>query len=267
MREPQLLIATGKKGVGKTWLTIKFIMNYIRPNRTTKRKARKVLIYDVNMEYTQFKAIAVEDVKRFTWQKKCEVRRVLPYNNDGTLADIDQMVEILNQILADYAGGLLVMEDINRYMIDTKTKEIVGTMATNRHRDMDIICHLQSLSPMTTRMWQNTTVVRFHYQMDDIDRYKNRIPNFEMFKIAQLLVNAQHKKGNERFYCYVSNDNVKISGQFSKRSFQSACIDYINLSPSKITNTVKRLGHTKETDGRKKAIKFMLEELMKYYGN
>jgi hypothetical protein len=63
-REPILMCATGKKGVGKTYTTMRLIEDYTKPNKKTGKKARKVLIYDINMEYTEFKAISVKDIKK-----------------------------------------------------------------------------------------------------------------------------------------------------------------------------------------------------------
>lgn len=51
-REPLLVIATGTKGVGKTYTTCKVIEKYIQDNHVTGKKARKVLIFDTNEEYS-----------------------------------------------------------------------------------------------------------------------------------------------------------------------------------------------------------------------
>ena len=75
-REPILMCATGKKGVGKTYTTMGLINSYIKPNKKTGKKARKVLIYDINMEYTDYKAISIKDIASFSRQSKVEVRRV-----------------------------------------------------------------------------------------------------------------------------------------------------------------------------------------------
>ena len=72
-REPILMCATGKKGVGKTYTTMQLIKDYIKPNKKTGKKARKVLIYDINMEYTEFKAISVRDIPNFTRQSKLKL--------------------------------------------------------------------------------------------------------------------------------------------------------------------------------------------------
>ena len=173
------------------------------------------------------------------------------------------MVEMLNKILHYYRGGLLVLEDINRYLIDTKTSEIIGTMATNRHRDLDIYIHLQSLAPVTTRMWQNCQIVRYHRQTDNIARYQNRIPNAELYYIAEKLVNQQYLK-NKRFYCYVNNEYNKISGKFSIRDFQKACYGYVLEHPKILSNAQKRFGSGKTS--RERALQFVIGDLMKYHG-
>ncbi len=275
VREPILIIATGTKGVGKTYATCHVIDKYIHPDITTGKKARKVLIYDVNMEYTEgtctdnnvgFRApvLSIKDLPKWTQQKRAEVRRILPLDENGRVLDIDGMVTMLEKILYYYRGGLLILEDINRYLIDTRTSEIIGTLATNRHRDLDIYIHLQSLAPVTTRMWQNCQVVRFHKQTDNVHRYRNRIPNAELYFIVENLVNQQYEK-NPRFFCYVNNEYNKVSGRFSEQSYQKACYAYLTEHPKQVSNIQKRYGTGMKA--REKAIKYLITDLMKYYGN
>ena len=95
-REPILMCATGKKGVGKTFTTNLLIDTYTKGNRKAGKKARKVLIYDINMEYTQYKAIEVKHIPKFSRQSKVEVRRVLPILDDGKMASLTDMLEILS---------------------------------------------------------------------------------------------------------------------------------------------------------------------------
>jgi hypothetical protein len=265
LREPILMCATGKKGVGKTYTTLQAISDYVKPNRKTGKKPRKVLIYDINMEYTDYKAIAVEDIPRFTRQAKVEVRRVLPILPDGKMATLTEMLEILNQIIENFRGGMLVLEDINRYLIQSKTTDVIGLLATNRHRDLDIICHFQSLSALDPRMWQNTSFVRFHYQIDDIKRYAQRIPNYEMFKIAQCLTEYRYLNvGDKRFYCYIASDDNYITGNFTRRDFEIACRNYLEHNPRRVNDAQKRFGSG--ADSREKATREIIGELFqKYY--
>jgi len=265
-REPILVCATGKKGVGKTYTTENSsISDYIKGNPRTGKKPRKVLIYDINMEYTKYKVISIKDIGRFTKQKKVEVRRVLPITSDGKTANLSEMLEILNEIISKFRGGMLILEDINRYLIQSRTADVIGLLATNRHRDLDIICHFQSLSALDPRMWQNTSFVRFHMQIDDIDRYKNRIPNYELFKVAQCLVEYKYLKlGDKRFYVYVACDDNYITGNFTRRDFNIACREYLDRNPRRVNNSTKRFG--KGTEAREKAINYLCNELsQKYY--
>jgi hypothetical protein len=259
------MCATGKKGVGKTYTTMNLIKSYIKGNKKTGKKARKVLIYDINMEYTDFKAISVKDIPNFTRQSKIEVRRVLPILDNGRMATLSDMLVILNQIIENFRGGMLILEDINRYLIASKTTDVIGLLATNRHRDLDIICHFQSLSALDPRMWQNTTFVRFHYQIDDVKRYAQRLPNFELFKIAQCLVEFKYlRKGDKRFFCYVACDENYITGNFTKIDFQQACDDFLLKNPKLLNDYSKSYGSG--ADARQRAKKQLINDLhQKYY--
>lgn len=276
MREPKLIIATGTKGVGKTYASCKLIEQYLTPNLDADKKARKVLIYDVNQEYTneqlienghrfRTKTLALKDLPAWVQSDRIEVRRILPVDAYGQTVGTDKMPDILNIILHYYRGGLLVLEDINRYLIYTSDSNIIGTMATNRHRDLDILIHLQSLSPVTPRMWQNCNAIRFHYQTDDVDRISNRV-NYTLFKIAQLLVDEQFLNNNKRFYCWVLVDENKIRGEFSKKMFINACRQYYEQNPAELRRFQIKYG--KDNEARIRAMKEGVAELMrKYFGN
>lgn len=264
LREPKLICASGMKGVGKTFSTNLLIRKYVKNNPSTGKKGRKVLIYDINMEYTDYKALAIKDIPRFTRQKRVEVRRILPVNDDGREASLSEMLEILTRIINNYRGGMLILEDINRYLVQSKTTDVIGLLATNRHRDLDIICHFQSLSALDPRMWQNVTEVRFHMQTDDIDRYRRRIPNYELFKIAQCLVRYKYlKAGDKRFFCYVAVADNYITGDFSQKDFHIACQDYLQINTTKVNQVSKKYGKGLEADAKAKQV--ISQELFQMY--
>ncbi len=137
-------------------------------------------------------------------------------------------------------------------------------MTTNRHKDLDIYIHLQSISAVTTRLWQNCQVLRWHSQMDSIDRYKNRIPHSELYQVSEKLIEQQYLR-DVRFYVYINNEYQKISGRFSIRDFQKACYAYLINNPIEISKVQKQFGSGVEA--REKAIKIRIQDLMKYYGN
>ena len=56
-REPKLLVAVGKKGVGKSYTTKEMMNQYAYAN-----PKRRVLILDVNDEYFDVKALSIQDI-------------------------------------------------------------------------------------------------------------------------------------------------------------------------------------------------------------
>ena len=240
--------------------------DYVRPNSSTGKKGRKILIFDINMEYNQFKILDISDVKKFTQQSKIEVRRVLPIKEDGTKAKLDEYVTFCEHILDNYKGGLLLLEDINKYLLSAKNQHVIGSIVTCRHLDLDIVLHLQSLAKVTPDMWENCNQLRFHYQLDNVDRIKSRVPNYELIKLTECLVEYKYLYLREQyFYCYMDNDNSKITGNFSLQDFQKAVEIYARKLPREKIKYARRFGNGKEAQN--KGMKVMIIEMAdKYYG-
>ncbi len=276
-RQPKLLIATAAKGGGKSRTTSHSIDKYIRDNPSTGKPARKFLIYDVNGEYTSQKLrgeygvnfdapiLALKDLPEFTQQRRVEVRRILPLDSNNCIVDdIDVMIGILNTILTTYRGGGLLLEDINAYMIGTSTKQVISSITRNRHKDLDLYIHLQGLRAMSPRLWANVNIIRLHRQNDNIQAYADRIPNPELFYIGQSLVKLKTVI-DPYFYCYIDVEEERITGLFSKREYWIACYTYLLETPSALKFAKHRFGNSEQ--GRKYALQYVINDLMKYYGN
>jgi hypothetical protein len=273
LREPMMIIGAGMKRVGKTYQTCHEIQEYI--TTTPARAGRKFLIYDVNNEYndTQIrenncsfsaKVLSIDDLPQWISQRRVEVRRILALDKDGNRLSTTAMNERLNIILFQARSCGLLLEDINKYLVGSGSVDIIGLMCTNAHADLDIYVHLQTLSKVTTTMWQNTAVVRFHRQIDRVMRYKDRLSNPELYFIAQKLVDLQYVK-NKRFYCYIWNELNLIKGKFSLFDFRVACLGYLYDNPARLKEYQNRFGSGEEN--RKKALKLAINELSTYYGN
>ena len=103
-REPKLLVAVGKKGVGKSYTT-KEMMNqyaYVNPKR-------RVLILDVNDEYFDVKAISIQDISLFSVHPQIEVRRIRPFLDNGKRMTLDDIASTLFIILETFRNGLLLV--------------------------------------------------------------------------------------------------------------------------------------------------------------
>ena len=168
MREPKLLVAVGKKGVGKSYTTLKMIYNYVTGNPSKGVPPRRVLILDVNDEYFNIKAIRIQDVPLFSVHPLVEVRRIRPFKDDGTKMSLDDIAETLFIILQNFKNGLLLIEDVNKYISDTMPNDLVGAICTNRHIGVDIILHYQSIGRITSKVWQNVNIIRLHKFTDTV---------------------------------------------------------------------------------------------------
>ena len=268
MREALLGVAVGKKGIGKTYTTLQIINQYIKGGLNTK--PRRALILDVNDEFTSVKAIKLEDVKLFTYHPKIECRRIRPYNDDGSKMTLSEVADALWKVLADYRGGLLLVEDINKYVGDYLSNDLVGALCTNRHSNLDIILHFQSIGRVGTKVWQNINWLRFHKNTDSVDRHKKKFEDkWEAFKICEILVNKQYFGGNKYFYVTFDCDLEKIKGAYSQKMMTEAIDEYIALHHSRlvkpISNRVNAQGKKKHTS--QSATKEVKDTLVKMYVN
>lgn len=266
MREAMLGVAVGKKGIGKTYTTLQIIHQYVQGSLNVK--PRRALIVDVNDEFQSIKAIRPQDVELFSYHPKIEARRVRPYNDDGSRMTLTQIAEALWRILGKYKGGLLLIEDVNRYVGDYLPNDLVGAICTNRHSDIDIILHFQSIGRVGTKIWQNVNWLRFHKNTDSVDRHKKKFEDkWEAFKICEILVNKQYFAGNERVYLTFDCDHEKIHGNFSNKQIVEAIDEYIALNHrNKIAPLLKKVNSKgKKIHTNASAYTFARSELMKMY--
>ena len=248
MREALLGVAVGKKGIGKTFTTLQIINSYIKGSISIA--PRRALILDVNDEFEQIKAIKLNDVSLFSMHPKIEARRIRPFNSDGSKMTLDEIALTLLKILDTFKGGLLLIEDLNKYVGDHLPKDLVGAICTNRHSSTDIILHFQSIGRIGTKIWQNINFLRFHKNTDSVDRHKQKFEDkYEAFKISEILVNKQYFAGNTRFFITFDCDSEKIYGSFSKKMISEAIDEYIALNYSK---KIKPLINMRGVDGKPK---------------
>ena len=183
-------------------------------------------------------------------------------------AAVAAVKDALFTILSEYRGGLLLIEDINRYISDHLPNDLVGAICTNRHTDTDIIMHFQSIGRVTSKIWQNINWLRFHKNTDSVDRHIKKFEDkFEYLKIAEMMINKQYYNGNERFFLFVDVDAEKILGDFDKALLNEAIDDYIEKYYRKIISPMLK---QRDLKGKIKynqasAVKFVRDRIIKNY--
>ncbi len=184
----------------------------------------------------------------------------------------DEKKKCLAFILSKFKGGALLIEDINKYATTGMPDDILGPLCANAHTDCDIIMHYQSSSRPLPMVWENTGVVRFHYQSDDVWQSQDKLgESTALFKIAQILVNNQYfaEPQNLRYFVWVEKDEGKIIGDFTRQQFEEAILQYITSKKSILQptlNRIDRLGKPLYTPPQ--AIEVLQKQLaQQYYGN
>jgi hypothetical protein len=244
LREAGMMVCTGAQGVGKTYQNMHIIKDYVKDKLYNKVKGRKCLIMDTNGEYTgdQFaandipnfapKTISLSDIPAWSKSDLIQCRRIDAKN--VSLKDKKRITEFL--LRKDvYSNGMLVLEDINNFIINvTHMEEVVGGLVNLRHRAVDLLISYQSLRPVEPRIWQNCRWIRMHYQASNTNDIKGKVNNPSLMKIAQLVVNERYFSGDKRFFVYIHNNENKIEGKFSKLEFLEACKKYAKMNKTEL---------------------------------
>jgi len=254
MRIQKLIVAVGKKAVGKTYATNNMIKEYAR-GIPGKVSPRKVLILDVNDEYTEYAPIAPADINKFTVQRMIEIRRIRPFKPDGQKMSLDDIVQTLSHVLDTFRGGLLLVEDINKYVTDNMPDDLIGTICTNRHANMDIMIHYQSIGRLSPKIWQNINMLRFHKNTDSVERHKNKFPDkYELLSLVERLVNKEYREHkNPRFYAYVDLEEMKIVGDYNPKHLVEAIDEFVGQNGAVVKKKMQerdskgKLKYTEET--------------------
>jgi hypothetical protein len=145
----------------------------------------------------------------------------------------DEQDDLIVKMMMEFRGGCLFIDDLNTVFGDSLPKKVSGFFSNNAHRDCDILMQMQSVGRVLPKMWQNTNAVRFHKQLDSVKSSKAKLKDdYEIFLLAEKLVNFQYANGNKRFFVWVDKDENKIRGAFNKAMFERAIIDYLEENPS-----------------------------------
>lgn len=230
-REPLLMAACGKKGVGKSYQHMILMNGYVMGDPYKGVKGRKCLIMDVNDEYGVYNvpALSLNDVPLYSVHPNVEIRRIRPFHPDGRRITLDEWANALFYVLNRFQNGLLLIEDINKFIGDHLPHDLVGAIATNRHVGLDIILSFQSLGRINTKIWGNMNLMRFHKNVESVKRHKNKFPDkYEMLRIAEIIVNNEYLRGNNRFFLYVDMDEMKVRGDLREDLINEGVEQYIN---------------------------------------
>ncbi len=299
-REAKFYMGIGGKGIGKSFTSIQLMEQYKSGNPQTGLKPRKVLIFDVNDEFTQYNPIdcTVENICVFVKQPKIEIRRVSP-KKQGRIKTMQDFRQDLEVILKYFMNGLLVLEDLTLIVGDAVSQNLVGALSTIRHKDVDVIIHFQSIAKFAHPKYKALrNVLRLHKASDSSNRSRvkeNLGEDYPKVRIAELIVGNRYMYGVRkmqeleakgrgegdkeweiadkkfrRFFMYVDFDNQKLFGNFSKKEFDEAVSMYLQEEEADEIRPMLKLRDTKTGVTKynfQTAIKEKMIEFNMLYGN
>lgn len=283
-REAQLGIAIGMKGVGKSYSTLGMMQPILRGNTRIGAKPRKVLILDVNNEFgdvqkdqnpnfAHIRAIRLQDVGKWCHNGIIEARRVTILKEGGGQMTLKETADALGVILENFKNGLLLIEDITKFLSDSLPSDLIGAICTQRHKSCDIILHFQSVGKMAhPKLWANCNWLRIHKTEDTVKKHENKFgTDVTHLHLAEKLVENRYRGGDQRFYLFVDKDMKKVKGNFSRPEFQKAVEDYLTDNYSIIEKEIKKrdihTGNLVHKD-RSTAVKHIISTYMTdFYGN
>jgi hypothetical protein len=164
---------------------------------------------------------------------------------------------------------MLLIEDPSKFIGDHLPHDLVGAIATNRHAGLDIILSFQSIGRINTKVWGNMNLLRFHRNVESVERHRNKFPDkYEILRIAEIMVNNEYHRGNIRFYVYVDLDELKINGEISEDLINESLIQYINEKKSELVKPylLQKEGNKKKYN-EESAVQLVKERLLSYYFN
>lgn len=228
-RDYRLIVVSGVKRIGKTNETIRQLLEYCKG--TLKKIPRKCLLFDFNGEFGNYKLfndngtteiikikeLYHNDIIKFSAKPEIEMRRIVPINNNtGLSMSAEDVEKLLIKIITYFKGGCVFIDDLRTIFGDSLPQKFASFLINNAHRDSDIILHVHSIGDLLPKLWKNTNILRFHYQLDSVEESKDKIgkENFKLFKLAQLIVNKQYDLGRKRFFVYVDKDYHKIRSRY-----------------------------------------------------
>ena len=281
MREPQLEVVVGMTGVGKTYTTKEVIRRYVLSDVKTGRKTRPVLVVDINGEYTEYKAIDFDIDDLDEYNRSSEIRgitvpkpyRVLTWHKNHEPMTPDEIISTCATVARYFRNGLIVMEDINQYMLSHLNVDIIGLLVSLRHKGTDLTIHYQNLKAVPPRMWANLSYLRIHKYTDNIDDFKSRVTNYELCKLAEIIVNDQYRKGNIRYYVWAGIRDEKLipcSDIGFEQIFEDACIQYLSINKRPIRDymeLIDREGNKKYSSRQEAVNDWIAERKVQYIGS
>ena len=171
-RTPNQIIILGTNGTGKTTLTKQLVLNEIR-----KQGSHVLVVVPDDMEWNSL-----------PWVHPAYTYRIERYVKARKICYYEGLLPVIKEKFRD---GLLLLDDCRAYFSAAMDKDLASLLIRRRQMMMDIIAVGHGFTEVPPRMFTFATHFILFKTIDNIDRRKNVIPNFDILKEAQIRINKK----------------------------------------------------------------------------
>lgn len=179
-RPAKLIIVIGYNGTGKTTLVKKIIAAELK-----KQEGRALIVTPDDIEFQSLEYVHDRFPERIKWYKGA--RKIIYF--DG----------LLPIIANNYRNGLLVFDDCRAYLDAKVDQDLHNLLIRRRQKSIDIVAAGHGFTEIQPKLFTFASEIILFKTIDNIERRKNVLKDFEKMKAAQALVNNEAMK-NPHYY-------------------------------------------------------------------
>jgi len=168
-RQTKLIIVLGYNGTGKTTLVKKLVLDSL------KRRDRALIVTPDDIEWQPVPLVHNKFKHRI--ERYVGARRLIYQKGD------------LELIASHYKSGLLVLDDCRAYLEARTEPEMHELLIRRRQRMIDIIAVGHGFTEVPPKFFTFSSEIILFRTIDNIERRKNVLKDYERMKEAQTRVN------------------------------------------------------------------------------
>lgn len=171
-RTPKQIIVLGTNGTGKTTLVKKLVLSELK-----KKDSHILIVVPDDMEWNTVEYVHPKFPHRI--ENYVGARKIIYYPG------------ILEIIRDRFRNGLLVFDDCRAYFTAALDAELHSILIRRRQQMIDIVAVGHGFTEVPPKMFTFATHFALFKTIDNIDRRKNVIQNFEVMREAQQRINQK----------------------------------------------------------------------------
>lgn len=196
-RAAKCTLVLGFNGTGKTTFIQETLEELLQRSRANGRRLKVLIVTPDDTEWRDYPENALETPDDYIYEG---IQRHIWDSYDG------EKDYSLNRI-SKFNSGIIVFDDCKTYFGDILPQEIINLFVRRRQRSLDVFFVGHGFTTIPPRAFTYYSDAILFRTVDNIDRRKNCINNFEYFKRAQAEVNERAKR-DPHYHMRIRNTDV-----------------------------------------------------------